>query len=65
MFIFIIRNYDSIETSQVALVVKNPPADAGKIDAVSIRGSERPPRGGYGNPLQYFCLGNLMDRGAW
>ena len=35
------------------------------MDAVSILGSERSPGGGDGNPLQYFCLGNPMDRGAW
>ena len=31
----------------------------------SIPGSGRSPGGGHGNPLQYSCLGNLMDRGAW
>ena len=50
---------------QVALVVKNPPAIAGDIrDAGRIPGSGRPPGGGHGNPLQYSCLGNAMDRGA-
>ena len=44
-------------------VVKNPPANAG--DVGSIPGSERPPGEGNGNPLQYSCLGNHMDRGAW
>ena len=44
-------------------VVKNPPANAG--DAGSIPGSGRPPGGGNGNPLQYCCLGNPMDRGGW
>ena len=44
-------------------MVKNPPANAG--DAGSIPGSGRSPRGGNGNLLQYSCLGNLMDRGAW
>ena len=44
-------------------VVKNPPANAG--DAGSIPGSERSPRGGNDNPLQYYCLENPMDRGAW
>ena len=34
-------------------------------DTGSIPGSERPPGGGNGNTLQYFCLGNPMDRGAW
>ena len=52
--------------SQVAPVVKNPPANAGDIrDAGSIPGSGRSPGGGHGNPLQYSCLGNPMDRGAW
>ena len=46
-----------------SLVVKNLPANTG--DAVSIPGSERSPRGGNGNPLQYSCLENPMDRGAW
>ena len=52
--------------SLVALVIKNPPANAGDIrDAISIPGSGRSPGGGYGNPLQYSCLENPMDRGAW
>ena len=52
--------------SQVVLVVKNPPANAEDVrDAGSIPGSERLPGGGHGNPLQYFCLENPMDRGAW
>jgi len=51
--------------SQVALVVKNPPANAGDIrDTGSIPGLGRSPGGGHGNPLQYSCLENLMDRGA-
>ena len=53
-------------TSQLALVVKNPPADAGDIrDVGSIPGPERSPGGGNGNPLQYSYLENPMDRGAW
>ena len=52
--------------SQVALVIKNPPANAGDIrDAGSIPMSERSPGGGHGNSLQYSCLENPMDRGAW
>ena len=52
--------------SQVALMVKNPPANAGDIrDTGSIPGLGRSPRGGNGNPLQYSCLENSMDRGAW
>ena len=50
----------------VVLVVKNPPADAGDArDAGSIPGSTRVPGEGHGNPLQYPCLENPMDRGAW
>ena len=46
--------------------VKNPPANAGGIGDVGlIPGSGRSPRGGNGNPLQYSCLENSMDRGAW
>jgi len=48
--------------SQVALVVKNPPVNAG--DASLILGSGRSPGQRYGNPLQYSCLENPMDRGA-
>ena len=44
-------------------VVKNPPANA--RDASSIPGSGRSPGEGNGNPLQYSCLENPMDRGAW
>ena len=54
------------ETSQVVLVVKNSPADAGDTrDAGSIPRSGRSPGEGRGNPLQYSCLENPMDRGAW
>ena len=50
----------------MALVVKNPPANAGDArDAHSIPGSGRSPEGGNGNPLQYPCFENPMDRGAW
>ena len=49
-----------------ALVVKNPPANAGDArDTGSIPGSGRSPRGGNDNPLQYSSLENPMDRGAW
>ena len=52
--------------SQVALVVKNPPANAEDIRNVgSIPGLGRSPGGGHGNPLQYSCLENPMDRRAW
>ena len=52
--------------SQVALVVKTLPANAGDIrDSSLIPGSGRSPGGGHGNPLWYSCLENPMDRGAW
>ena len=47
-------------------MVKNMPADAGdERDVGSIPGSGKSPGGGNSNPLQYSCLGNPMDRGAW
>ena len=45
------------------LVVKNPPAKAG--DMGSVLGSRRSSGEVNGNPLQYSCLGNPMDKGAW
>ena len=53
-------------TCQGVLMVKNPPTKAGDLtDIDSIPGSGRSPGGGHGNPLQYSCLENPMDRGAW
>ena len=50
----------------MALVVKNPPANAGDPgDMGSIPGSGRSPGQGHGKPLHYFCLENPMDSGAW
>ena len=47
-------------------MVKNPPANAGDItDTGLIPGSGRSPGGGHGDPLQYSCQENPMDRGAW
>ena len=47
-------------------MVKNPPANAGDSrDTGSIPGSGRSPGGENGNPLQYSCLENAMDREAW
>ena len=47
-------------------VVKNTPINVGDIgDVVLIPGSGRSPGEGNGNPPQYFCLGNPMNRGAW
>ena len=52
--------------SQVALVVKNLPAKVGDVrEEGFIPGLGRSPGGGHGNPLQYSCLENPMDRGAW
>ena len=47
----------------VGTVIKNPSANAG--DAGSIPGSGGNPGEGNGNPLQYSCLGNPMEREAW
>ena len=51
---------------QVVLVVNNPPAQAGdgRVSG-SIPGAGKSPGGGHGNLLQYSCLENPMDRGAW
>ena len=47
-------------------MLKNLVANAGDIrDMGSIPGSGRSPGGGHGNPLQYSCLENPMDRGPW
>ena len=53
------------EVTQAALMVKNPPVNAGDIRDVGwIAGSGRCPGGGRGNSLQYSCLENPMDRGV-
>ena len=55
-----------IWVSHMALVVKNPPANAGDITDVGlIPGLGRSLGGGHGNPLRYSCLENPMDRGGW
>ena len=47
-------------------MAKNPPSNAGDIrDVGSIPGSGRSLGGGHGNALQYSCLENALDRGAW
>ena len=52
--------------SQVAIVVKNPPANAGDTRGMGlIPGLGRSPGKGNGHSLQYSCLGNPMDRGTW
>ena len=47
----------------LAQVVKNPPAKAGDLGLIP--GWGRPPKEGIGYALQYSCLGNPMDKGAW
>ena len=55
-----------LRDSQVMLVLKNPPVNAGDIRNIGlIPGSGRSPGEGRGNALQYSCLQNPMDRGAW
>ena len=55
-----------VRASQVALVVKNPPANTEDMrEAGSIPESGRSPGGGHGNPLQYACLESPMGRGNW
>ena len=59
------HTYTQTWASQVALVVKNPSANAGDVrDAGSITGSGRSSGGGHGNPLQDSCLESPMDREA-
>ena len=58
--------YVYIWASLLAPLVKNPPAKAEDVrDVSSIPGLGRSPGGGHGNPLQYSCLENSMDKGAW
>ena len=55
--------FSVVQASQVALMVKNPPANAGDVtDTGLIPGSERSIGGGYGKSLQYSCLKNPVDR---
>ena len=55
-----------VRASQVVQAIKNPPANTGDVrDTGSIPGLGRSPGGGHGNPLQYSCLENPIDRGAW
>ena len=59
-------SWHSVRASQVALAVKNLPANAGDLRDVDwIPGSGRSPGGGNGNPPQYSCLENPMDRVTW
>ena len=65
VYFVVLLDYGSdVAPSHLVPVVKKS-AYAGDIDMVSIPGSGRSPRGGHGSPLQYSCLENPMDRGAW
>ena len=59
----LVRPQAQCRASQMALVVKNLPANTG--DAGSIPGAGRSPEEGNGNPLQYYCLENSLDRGTF
>ena len=60
-----LRNW-YIKVAFPGVVVKNPIASEGDVtDVGSIPESGRSPGGGHGNPLQYSCLENPMDREAW
>ena len=64
--VFFFEHHLKPETSQVAPVVKNLPANAGEAgDTGSIPVLRRCPGGGHDSSLQYSCLENPMDRGAW
>ena len=63
---FFHKYYSPIRAFQVALVLKNLSVSARDTrDTGSIPGSGRSSGGGHGNPLQYSCLENPIDRGAW
>ena len=65
-FVKSISTLSDIRTSQMVLVVKNLLANAGDTrDTGSVPRLGRSPGEGNGNPLQYSCIGNPMDRGAW
>ena len=58
--------FSQFGASQMSLVVKNLPANAGEVrDAGSVSGLGRSPGGGQGYPIQCSCLESPMDRGAW
>ena len=61
--VLLVPSLFSVSGIKKQLVVKDPPANAGNME--SILGSGRSSGEGSGNPLQYSCLENPMDRGAW
>ena len=63
---FLAQPYSCPWDSQVVLAVKNLPASAWNVrDLGLMPGSGRSPTGRHGNPFQYSCWENFMDRGAW
>ena len=65
-YYFLDSAYKPHQASQGALELKNMPASTEDIGEVgSISGLGRSPGGRHGNPLQYSCLENFMDRGVW
>ena len=62
---FLLTDISVIGASQVAPVVRNPPVNAGDTSYVGLIPGPRSPGRGYGNSLQYSCLRNSTDRGAW
>ena len=72
MFSSTVLQYHSFLYKYLKLFVSSPPSDSDSKESAcnagdlgSITGSGRSPGEGNGNPLQYFCLGNPMDRGDW
>ena len=65
LFLFHLACSTDFESFQGDAVVKNPSANAGEAEVGSIPELGMSPGGGNGNPLQYSCLENPMDRGAW
>ena len=65
-WVIFLCNVPHLWVSRVVLVVENPPADGREVkDSGSVPGSGKCPGGEHGNPLQYSCLENPVDRGAW
>ena len=65
LWLLIYSSPSRLGASQVALVINNLPVNEGDIDSGLIPGLGGFPGGGHGNPLQYSCLENSMDREAW
>ena len=63
MLLYLIHTCDGCKGFPGDSVVKNPSVKAGDVGLIP--GSRRSPGGGNGNPLEYSCLKNPMDGGAW